>query len=111
MGLSRLTTAHIAGIGAAVALLIGVGFYFLGPYKTSQNLAELKTREDTAQSKLANRAKNQKDLALAKQEVAQVKAEFARYEQRLMPKPPIDLTNQSETALTKAMITLWKQPF
>src|SRR5438034_685062 len=104
MGLSRLTTTHIAVIGLVLALLIGVTFFFLGPYKTDQNLTELAGREQTAQTKLANRAKNTKDLALAKQEVAQVKAEFARYEQRLMPKPAIDLTNPSETAMTKAMI-------
>ena len=38
MGLSKLTSGHIAIIGAVTAVLLGVAFWFLGPYKTKENL-------------------------------------------------------------------------
>ena len=94
-----------------MAILIGAAFFFLGPYKTNQNLSQLAERDSAAQTELDKKSKNEKDLKAAKQEVAQVKAQFAVYEARLMPKPAIDLTNPSETAMTKAMIELWKQPY
>jgi len=111
MGLARLTTIHIAIIGLVSALVIGVAFYFLGPHKTMQNLRALADRDTLAEAKLAEKPKNEAALKKAEQEVREVQAQYASYEQRLMPKPPIDLTNQSETALTKAMIVLWKQPY
>lgn len=112
MGMSKLTSAHIAIIGAVSALLIGVAFFFLGPYKTNQNLTELKTREDQADQKLAKRKANETDLKKAQQEVKQTQAQFAVYDKKLMPQPPIDLTKPTdETAMTKAMIRLWQQPY
>jgi Tfp pilus assembly protein PilO len=112
MGLSRLTTGHVAIIGVVTALLIGVAFFLLGPYKTNQNLTDLKTREEAARQQLNKKSANQKDLAKAKTEVAQTKAQFARFDRTIMPQPPIDLTKpQDETAMTKAMLRLWRQPY
>jgi hypothetical protein len=111
MGLSRLTTTHIAIIGAVLAVVIGAAFFFIGPYKTNQNLALLQQRDAAADAELVNRVRNEKDLAKAEQEVAQTKAQFARYEARLMPNPPIDLRDETETGKTKAMINLWRQPY
>src|SRR5687767_650902 len=112
MGLSKLTQGHIAIIGLVLALVIGGAFYFLGPYKTDQNLAALQTRESEADTRLAKERANKEDLAKAQQEVKQVEAQFARYERRLMPQPPIDLTKPTdETAMTKAMLRLWRQPY
>ena len=77
MGLSRLTTAHVAIIGVVLALLIGGTFFFLGPYKTNQNLKVLGDRESTADTELGKKAKNQEDLDKAKHEVAQIQSQFA----------------------------------
>jgi Tfp pilus assembly protein PilO len=112
MGLSKLTSGHIALIGGLVALVLGGTFWMLGPYKTKQNLDALKQRSDAADTQLAKEIPNKKDLAKAKQEVAQVQAQFAVYDRTLMPQPPIDLTKPTdETAMTKAMIRLWRQPY
>src|SRR5215208_7143126 len=112
MGLAKLTAGHIAIIGAVLALLIGVTFYFLGPSRTFQNLKALDERISAADTALMAETKNKKDKAAALQEVAQTKAQFAKYEARLMPKPPIDLTKPTdERAMTLAMIELWKQPY
>lgn len=112
MGLSRLTPLHITIIGAVMVLLIAVAFYFLGPHKTFQNLSALNERVSAADTQLAARTKNERDKAAAEKEVAQTEAQFARYEARLMPKPPIDLTKPTdERAMTLAMIELWKQPY
>ena len=112
MGLSRLTPGHIAIIGAVMALLFAIAFYFLGPHKTFQNLATLQERESAAETQLAKRSKNMQDKRDAEREVAQTEAQFARYEARLMPKPAIDLTKPTdERAMTLAMIELWKQPY
>src|SRR4051812_34552420 len=112
MGLAKLTSAHIALITAVAVVLIGVAFFFLGPYKTNQNLKELATRESSADTELSKKAKNEADLAKAKQEVAQVQAQFARYDRELMPQPPIDLMKPTdEAAMTRAMLRLWRQPY
>jgi Tfp pilus assembly protein PilO len=112
MGLSRLTPGHVAIIGAVLALLIGVAFFFLGPQKTFQNLSALQERETAADTQLDKRAKNEQDKKNAQREVAETKAQFASYEARLMPKPAIDLTKPTdERAMTLAMIELWKQPY
>lgn len=112
MGLSKLTSGHIAIIGAVLAVIIGAGFWFLGPYKTKQNITALDSRIADADQKIAKEPTNKKDLAKAKQEVAQVQAQFARYDVTMMPQPPIDLTKPTdETAMTKAMIRLWRQPY
>src|SRR3954453_18997554 len=112
MGLSKLTSAHVAIIGVVLAVVIGAAFWFLGPYKTNQNLATLDTRAADAEQKIAKEGANKKELAKAKQEVAQVQAQFAKYDTTLMPQPPIDLTKPTdETAMTKAMIRLWRQPY
>src|SRR5436309_987169 len=101
MGLSKLTSGHIAIMGAVLALLIGGIFYLLGPYKTNQNLKVLDARDSDAQTKIAQEPKNKKDLAKAKQEVTDVQAQFAVYDRTLMPQPPIDITKPTdETAMT-----------
>ena len=53
MGLAKLTSAHIALITAVSVVLIGVTFFFLGPYKTNQNLKALSDRKSTAETELA----------------------------------------------------------
>jgi Tfp pilus assembly protein PilO len=112
MGLSKLTSGHVALIGGLLAIVLGAAFWFLGPYKTNQNLAALNQRADAADQQIAKEPANKKDLAKAKQEVAQVKAQFAVYDRTMMPQPPIDLTKPAdETAMTKAMIRLWRQPY
>lgn len=112
MGLSKLTMGHIALIGVVLAVLIGVAFWFLGPNQTRQNIAALNQRSDAADQELAKKSANQKDLAKAKEEVAHVQTQFARYDETLMPHPPIDLTKPNdETQMTKAMIRLWRQPY
>ena len=112
MGLSKLTSGHVTIVGAVLAILIGVGFWFLGPYKTQDNLKQLTTRESDADQKLLKEAANKKDKARAQQEVAEVKAQFASFDRGKMPQPPIDLTKPTdETAMTNAMIRLWHQPY
>src|SRR5260370_8005236 len=93
MGLSKLTSGHIALIGGLVALVLGGTFWMLGPYKTMQNLGVLKQRSDAADTQLAKEIPNKKDLAKAKQEVAPLQAQFAVYAPTLLPHPPIALTN------------------
>jgi Tfp pilus assembly protein PilO len=112
MGLAKLTSGHIWAICAGLALVIGGVFWYFGMSPTSQNIATLNQRSDAAEQQLAKKVQNQKDLAKAKQEVAQVKTQFASYDFTLMPQPPIDLTKPTdETAMTKAMIRLWRQPY
>src|ERR1051326_660825 len=112
MGLAKLTAGHVAIIGAVLAILCGATFFYLGPYKTQENIAAVKSRIETADRELAKETNNKKDLNKAKQEVAEVKAQFAVYDKTLMPQPPIDLTKPTdETAMTKSMIRLWGQPY
>jgi hypothetical protein len=112
MGLSKLTVGHIWIICGVLAALIGAAIWFLGPYKTKQNLTLLTQRQDDAVQKLGQRKKNEDDKKKAQQEVADVNAEFASYDRRLMPQPPIDLTKPTdETAMTKGMERLWRQPY
>jgi hypothetical protein len=110
--LSKFTAAHIAITGVVLAILIGVGFWFLGPYKTLDNIKQLDARSADADQKLSKETANKKDLAKAKQEVAETQAQFAKYDATKMPQPPIDLMKPTdETAMTKAMIRLWRQPY
>jgi len=60
MGLAKLTSAHIALITAVSVVLIGVTFFFLGPYKTNQNLKALSDRKSTAETELARRRRTRR---------------------------------------------------
>src|SRR5437762_290397 len=112
MGLAKLTSAHIGLITFVSVLLIGVTFFFLGPYKTNQNLKSLADRESTADTELGKKAKNEEDRDKARHEVAVVESQFKVYDTELMPQPPIDLMKLTDNAaMTRAMLRLWRQPY
>ena len=72
---------------------------FTSTVKLSRRVAY--SSEKNADQKLGKRKANEKDLAKAKQEVAQVQAQFALYDRTRMPQPGIDLIKPTdETAMT-----------
>src|SRR5438094_46488 len=100
MDLSKLTRAHVIAIGAVVAVILGVVWYFLGPAKVDENLKTLKGRSDQAQSIVATKPQKVADLKAAKKEVAEANAVWSKTDRTQMPKPPIDLTKSDEKSLT-----------
>jgi hypothetical protein len=98
----------VALIGLVIALLLAGAFYFLGPQKTQQNLTAYEQQLAAHQQVIATEPQKREALELAKKEVAEKKAAWARVERAKMP--VIDLTKNDEESLTRTMIRLWQEP-
>jgi hypothetical protein len=110
MDFGKLTRAHVAIIGAVIALILGGGFYALGFRKTNENLSTLNSRLTTAEGTISQRAKFQKQLDDAKREVAEARSKFALYKNTKMPKPPIALQAEDSRGKVLEMMNLWAEP-
>jgi hypothetical protein len=110
MDFSKLTRAHVFIIGAVIAVILGVGFYFLGVHQTQDHLSQLDSRLETANGTIAKEAQYKKDLEKAKGEVRDVQSSLVVFTKTKMPHPPIDLRNQDPKSQVLAMMNLWQEP-
>jgi hypothetical protein len=110
MDFGKLTRAHVFIIGAVIAVILGVGFYFLGIHQTQDHLTQLDNRLETANATIAKEKSYRDDLAKAKKEVQDVQWSLAVFTKKKMPKPPIDLRNTDPKSQVLAMMNLWQEP-